>query len=421
MSEITRRSFLAGAGVAAMAVATPVFADEPAEIAWDLETEVLCLGAGAGGTAAAIAASEMGVSALIIEIGDKPGGSMARCGGGMQAAETDIQKELGIEDTIDDYYEWVKLCVGEFCPDDIIRTYVEKSRETVNWINNLNKEYVGEDLFIAELTNDYTGGLNNYGTDFSALGTTPPPRSHWATIHPEEWDYFDTMVGLPSGGPQLYNPFYQYVVNNDNVEYVFNTEFTRFICDADGTVIGVKAIQDGAEISIKAKKAVVCSLGGIVNSPEMQSKFCPDFLGHTCLINQNNTGAGLRAMMALGADLAQMTYGYPIAIDYTFAYDPAFQDTFSMWLENPDNPNEMVVPGPYLAAAHGGVVINTASEVQNVWGESIPRLFASGCDVGSNVFGKPGFYPGCGTYVTFSTTFGRIAGQNAAALDDWDA
>ena len=47
--------------------------------------------------------------------------------------------------------------------------------------------------------------------------------------------------------------------------------------------------------------------------------------------------------------------------------------------------------------------------------------FCSGCDTGTNVFAKPGHYPGCGTYVTFSTTFGRIAGQNAAALEDWDA
>jgi hypothetical protein len=72
-----------------------------------------------------------------------------------------------------------------------------------------------------------------------------------------------------------------------------------------------------------------------------------------------------------------------------------------------------------MAETHGGVVINPEAKVMNVFGEVIPRLYASGCAVGSNVFGKPGNYPGCGCYVSFGIAFGRIGGKNAAAEQPW--
>lgn len=67
-----------------------------------------------------------------------------------------------------------------------------------------------------------------------------------------------------------------------------------------------------------------------------------------------------------------------------------------------------------MAETHGGLVINTDAQVLDVWGEPIPHLYCSGCDTGSNIFGIPGNYPGCGCYVSFSFAFGRIAGKHMA-------
>ena len=73
-----------------------------------------------------------------------------------------------------------------------------------------------------------------------------------------------------------------------------------------------------------------------------------------------------------------------------------------------------------MVETHGGLVIDVQSQVHDVWGEVIPRLYASGCTCGTNVMGNSGRYPGCGCYVAFSVCYGRIAGANVAALDNWE-
>jgi fumarate reductase flavoprotein subunit len=79
---------------------------------------------------------------------------------------------------------------------------------------------------------------------------------------------------------------------------------------------------------------------------------------------------------------------------------------------------------PYYAAqmsewnlgAQGGVRINTSAQVLDVHGEVIPRLYAGGM-VAGGIIGP--YYPGSGTAVAITVCFGRIAGQNAAAEENW--
>ena len=64
----------------------------------------------------------------------------------------------------------------------------------------------------------------------------------------------------------------------------------------------------------------------------------------------------------------------------------------------------------------GGVKINHAAQVVNVWGEAIPRLYAAG-QVSGGVIGE--YYPGSGTALTVFLVFGRIAGRQAAQETAW--
>lgn len=77
--------------------------------------------------------------------------------------------------------------------------------------------------------------------------------------------------------------------------------------------------------------------------------------------------------------------------------------------------------GPYYAikvvkatvAGFGGFEINTSSQVLNLAGEPIPGLYAAGECASGQFFDKE--YPCSGSMLCISTTFGRIAGRNAAA------
>jgi fumarate reductase flavoprotein subunit/urocanate reductase len=75
--------------------------------------------------------------------------------------------------------------------------------------------------------------------------------------------------------------------------------------------------------------------------------------------------------------------------------------------------------GPYYAAktvstspdTAGGLKINKQAQVQDVWGESLPNLYAAGATTAG---WRGQIYPGCGHAITNAVVFGRIAGQEIA-------
>ena len=73
---------------------------------------------------------------------------------------------------------------------------------------------------------------------------------------------------------------------------------------------------------------------------------------------------------------------------------------------------------PVMFDTSGGVKVNTRSQVINVSGKVIPRLYAAGVNMGGLV-GE--FYPGSGSVLNGILTFGRIAGRNASLEKPWDA
>ena len=73
---------------------------KPSEaVDFDSEVPLLIIGAGAAGLCAALAASQAGVDAVVIERDAVPSGSTALSAGLIPAAATRFQREKGIEDT----------------------------------------------------------------------------------------------------------------------------------------------------------------------------------------------------------------------------------------------------------------------------------------------------------------------------------
>ena len=420
---------LAGCASESQAAAPQTMA-ETGEETWDLETEVLVCGYGAAGASCAIEAADNGAHVLIIEKAALPGGSMARCGGAIMGAGTKVQQELGVQDDADGLYNWVKTCVNqnyELCPDDIIRVYADHAGANVDWLQQMCTDYCGRDLFeIAmavenegaqgnEATGDEGNGvtsgcLNAVGCEFEKFGVPKDQaiaRSHWA--HSEG--------GAANSGPELFDPLYENInskVSDGSIETVFNTALSKIIVNDEGAVVGVLANGPEGEIRIKATNGVMLATGGYCASEEMKMKFCQDALGYTTYMCYDCEGDGINAAMSIGADLYNMCNFYPIEVAQVYQYDPKYNDIYNSWLDM-DDEGFMEVPAMNMAECHGGVRINTEAQVLNVDGEVIPHLYASGNDVGTNIFGVPSNYPGCGCYVSFALAFGRIAGANLAA------
>ncbi len=434
MDKITRRSFVSGA-VAAGAVAASVgathlaLAEQASAQEWDDECEVLVCGYGAAGAACAIEAADQGASVLIIEKAALPGGSMARCGGAIMGSGTRVQKELGVDDDSDKLFDWVNTCVNqnyELCPQDIIRTYADHAGENVDWLMDLCEQYSGRELFDVAMAvenegakdnsatgdngNGVTSGcLNAVGCEYDKFGVSKEeavPRSHWAY----------SPGGAPNSGPELFDPLHDDITAKQQeglVRVEFGTALKSLVTDDTGAVVGVVAVADGSEVRIKASRGVMLATGGFCAADDMKMRFCQEALGYTTYMCYDCTGDGIKAAMEIGADLTNMCNFYPIEVAQVYQYDTKYNDVYNSWLDM-DETGTMNVPAHNMAECHGGVRINVDAQVIGVDGNVIPHLYASGNDVGTNIWGVPGNYPGCGCYVSFSIAFGRIAGANLA-------
>lgn len=431
--KLSRRGFISGAGAAlagSALVGGMALADETSEQAWDRECEVLVCGYGAAGAACAIEAADNGAKVLIIEKAALPGGSMARCGGAIMGAGTKVQEALGVTDSADALFDWVNTCVNQnysLCPEEIIRAYADMSGEDVDWICDLCETYCGHELFEVEWATENEGAQDNEATGDNGNGVTSGclnavgceydkfgiskdeavPRSHWA----------HSYDGAPNSGPELFDPLYECInakVAEGAVETEFNCALKEFVLGADGAVIGVVASKDGADIRIKASKGVMLATGGFCASDDMKMRFCQDALGYTTYMCHDCTGDGIKAAMKIGADLYNMPNYYPIEVAQVYQFAAKYNDVYNSWLDM-DETGTMNVPAHNMAECHGGVRINASAQVLDIDGDVIPHLYCSGNDTGTNIFGVPGNYPGCGCYVSFALAFGRIAGRKLAA------
>lgn len=421
MSNLSRRGFVKGAGLAgaaAVAASLPAIALAD-DAAWDYQADAVVLGYGAAGAAAAIEAADNGATVIIVEKEALPGGSMARCGGAIMGAGTRVQTELGYEDGADQLYDWIMTCTDGLCPEEIARTYADHAGANVDWLEDLNTEYVGTQLFeyarAAGGTGDQRGSSGGEGCldatgcayeQFGVSKETAMPRTHWATAAPDK---------TCNSGPELFQPLYAKINATESIVPMFETKFREFVFNANGEIVGVIAETADGDIRIGANKGVVLATGGFCAGEEMRNIFVPESNGRKCYMSDACVGEGIKAAMAIGAGLAQMNYYYPIDVKQAYHYNTQYNDVFYHW--DMDEEGWMEVPDMNMAECHGGVVIDAEARVYDVWGNVIPRLYCSGNDAGTNIFGKPGNYPGCGCYVSYAICFGRIAGANIAAAD----
>lgn len=194
----------------------------------------------------------------------------------------------------------------------------------------------------------------------------------------------------------------------------FETALKDFVVGDDGAVLGVIATTADGDVAIKASKGVMLATGGFCASDDMKMRFCQDALGYTTYMCHDCTGDGIKAAMKIGADLYNMCNYYPIEVAQVYQFAPKYNDVYNSWLDM-DETGTMNVPEHNMAECHGGVRINADAQVLDVEGNVIPHLYCSGNDTGTNIFGVPGNYPGCGCYVSFALAFGRIAGRKLAA------
>ena len=101
---LTRREVLAGAGAMSVSLGVVTLSSRSAEAAieWDQDTDILVVGTGAAGCAAAVAAHQNGDRTLVVEKAPMTGGTALKSAGVLWVPNNFTLKERGIEDSKED-------------------------------------------------------------------------------------------------------------------------------------------------------------------------------------------------------------------------------------------------------------------------------------------------------------------------------
>lgn len=276
---VTRRDFVKGAAIGAAAgvvigiggtkLASPEAESSSLPQKWDYETDVLSLGSGATGITAALQAKYKGSEAMILEKGIT---SLACCSalsdGQFAAAGTSVQKQLGIKDDTEKFWNWVERMqpLQEVCDSDLetSRVIVDNSTSVFEWLISLGAKIHGE---------------------LQAFCSMDIPR--WHTFKMQD------VMGL------LLNE-----CKKQGVEILYSTRATRLITNAEGRVVGAEADQNGTPIFVKARQGVILGTGGYSASPEMLLNYNGKKYAQTKPVGcKTNTGDGFKMALALGAAL----------------------------------------------------------------------------------------------------------------------
>lgn len=258
---------------------------------WDDEADVVIIGTGFAGQAAALSAHDAGADVLMIEKATEElqGGNSRVCGQGFIAPPERIW---------DDYFTYLKaLTTGlgfpvfpdEAASDETLRFYIEESSKSIKWFEDMGAEVLDD--------TEYAGG--------AAHGLFPFfPHMPGAEGVASESGFY--TIGGDYAGPGADWYFLEDQVLERGIRKQYETPMTGLVQDPiTKEILGVVAESGGKEIYIKAKKAVCVCAGGFEYNQQMQRDFqaTPNNWSPGTPFN---TGETIKICWAAGADIRNM-------------------------------------------------------------------------------------------------------------------
>ena len=234
--------------------------------------DIVVIGAGGAGLSAAVAAAETNGSLKIIVLEKQGiiGGNTNNSTGGINAAETDIQKGLGIEDSKKMFFDdTMKGGKYENIPS-LVENLVEHAPITISWLTGL-----GADL-----------------SDVGLMGGSSVKRTH-------------RPKGGSAIGPHLMKVL-KTACQKENVEIRTSNKVTGLLTAVDGRVTGV-CVQNanGSSYQLTAR-AVIIATGGFGANLAMVAKLQPSLSGFATLNHPGATGDAFDWVTAIGGATIQM-------------------------------------------------------------------------------------------------------------------
>lgn len=250
------------------------------------QPDVIVIGAGMSGLTAAVRASELGANVLVFEQMPKVGGSAAVAGGSIVGAETIIEKEAGIEDSVDLLYADFPRLGGEgnFNPE-VARKFAERAGTAVDWLDT----YVGV----------------NFGERSPTYGSYEPlnvNRVHFAV--PADGDVSRSSGKGGSGFIMALMNKLEGFIDAGTACLLLETPVTDILIE-DGAIVGVVASVNGESREFRAPSTVIAT-GGYGHNEAWLKEF--NFTNVATSTPASATGSGYDFARKAGAVFTGMDF-----------------------------------------------------------------------------------------------------------------
>ena len=235
----------------------------------DTSCDIVIIGAGGAGLCASIEAKQKGVkNVILLEKMGVVGGNTTSATGGLNAAETRFQKELGIADSKESFYSDTMKGGYNLNDSNLVHEMVNKAPETVDWLVS-----IGVDL-----------------TDVGKMAGSTNKRTH-----------------RPQGGAAVgahMIPVLESAAKTLGVDLRKNSKVIDIISD-NGSAAGVVVQKDNQTYTIKAK-AVIIATGGFGANSKMVESYVPSLVGFGTTNHKGATGDAFAWIEKFDGQLTQM-------------------------------------------------------------------------------------------------------------------
>ncbi|MBE2997098.1 FAD-dependent oxidoreductase [Nocardiopsis sp. HNM0947] len=261
----------------------------------DHTCDVLVVGFGCAGASAAFEAASSGASVTVLDRAGGPGGASAVSGGEIYlGGGTPVQRACGFEDTPEEMYTFLEAALGPHPDREKLRLYCEGSPGHHRWLTDRGITF-RDSLYDAPTWMPPTGdGLMWLGENAWPYDTLarPAPRGHRPPV-----PYF--------GGREIMDRLVE-AATGAGAKTHADTGATNLVVDNGGRVVGAVARRYGERLVYRARRAVVLTTGGFVDSEEMLERHAPVLVGHGKVSAGTDDGSGIRMAAALGAGTRRM-------------------------------------------------------------------------------------------------------------------
>ena len=352
----------------------------------DRVVDVLIVGSGGAGMAAALTAAASGLDVLMVEKSSQYGGSTALSGGGIWVPGAPSQRRAGYIPEPEGVVEYLRRITEGLVSEARIRQYVESAPKMLEFLEHQSNwlEFVWKPGY-ADYYPELPGG--------SELGSTiNVPPIDLRKLGDDEQQLLRPLALAPRGiwlGPKELRQFYRIrqswagkgillklvarmvrarvfnermaaigqslvarlrlAMREHNIPLWLDSPMTELLTDVDGSVTGVVVERDGAKQRIAARAGVILASGGFDHDLAWRKEHLPVVDQDWSFGNPASMGDGIRAGQTVGAatDLLDEAWWFP-AIQW-----PDGRMQFML--------NERMMPAQFIVNGEGKRFINEAA------------------------------------------------------------